>query len=76
MLHGVADDLLAWTRLLACDGELAKAEPKTLQDRVLHAPASLTRGSRRRWRGFPPTWPWTNQIVAIFACIQALPRPG
>lgn len=76
MLHGVADDLLAWTRLLACDGELAKAEPKTLQDRVLHAPASLTHGSRRRWLNFPPTWPWTNQIVAIFACIQALPRPG
>lgn len=46
-LHAIADDLLAWTQLLACDGTLAKAEPATLQDRVLHAPASITHRSRR-----------------------------
>lgn len=76
VLHGIADDLLAWTQLLACDGALAKAEPRTFQDRVLHAPACLTRGSRRRWLNFPPDWPWTNQIVTIFQRIQALPAPG
>ena len=75
-LHGIADDLLAWTQLLACDGALAKAEPRTFQDQILHAPASLTRGSRRRWLNFPPNWPWTDQIVAIFERIQALPAPS
>lgn len=75
-LHAIATDLHSWTRLLACDGALAKAEPQTLQDRVLHAPASLTRGGRRRRLNFPPHWPWTRDIVSIFTRIQALPTPG
>ena len=29
--------LLAWLKLLALDGDLAKAEPKTLRYRVLHS---------------------------------------
>jgi hypothetical protein len=75
-LHGIADDLLAWLQLLACDGSLARAEPRTVQDRLLHAPASLTCGGRRRWLNFPPRWPWTGQLVAIFKRIQALPAHG
>jgi hypothetical protein len=34
---------LAWLRLLALDGHLAKTEPKTLRYRILHAAARLTR---------------------------------
>src|SRR6266516_7448368 len=40
--------LLAWLKLLALDGDLAKAEPKTLRYRVLHAAARLVRGGRKR----------------------------
>jgi hypothetical protein len=36
--------LLAWLKLLALDGELARAEPKTLRYHVLHAAARLVRG--------------------------------
>jgi hypothetical protein len=43
-----AQILLAWLRLLALDGDLAKAEPKTLRYRVLHAAARLVHGGRRR----------------------------
>ena len=43
-----AQILLAWLRLLALDGDLATAEPKTLRYRVLHAAARLVRGGRRR----------------------------
>jgi hypothetical protein len=43
-----AATLLAWLKLLALDGTLAKAEPKTLRYRLLHAAARLTRGGRRR----------------------------
>ena len=39
--------LLAWFKLLALDGDLARAEPKTLR-RVLHAAVCLARGGRRR----------------------------
>jgi Transposase DDE domain group 1 len=74
-VHGIAADLLSWTQLLACDTALAKTEPQTLQDRVLHAPASIRRGGRRRWLNFPPNWPWTGHIVTIFQRIQALPAP-
>ena len=40
--------LLAWLKLLALDGDLAKAEPKTLRYRVLHAAGRLVRGGRKR----------------------------
>jgi hypothetical protein len=39
--------LLAWLKLIALDGHLAKAEPKTLRCRLLHATARLVRGGRR-----------------------------
>ena len=35
--------LLAWLKLLALDGALARAEPKTLRYRVLHTAARLVR---------------------------------
>ena len=40
--------LLASLKLLALDGDLAKAEPKTLRYRVLHAAARLVRGGDRK----------------------------
>ena len=49
----IAQILLAWLKLLALDGDLAKAEPKTLRYRVLHAAARLVRGGRRRRWKFP-----------------------
>ena len=47
----IAQILLAWLKLLALDGDLARAEPKTLRYRVLNAAARLVRGGRRRrWK--------------------------
>ncbi|MFJ2644588.1 transposase [Streptomyces sp. NPDC087511] len=42
-----AIDLLAWTRVLLRDGELAGAEPKKIRYRLLHVATRLTRGGRR-----------------------------
>ena len=53
--------LLAWLKLLALDGDLAKAEPKTLRYRLLHAAARLVRGGRRRTLKIAATWPWTER---------------
>ena len=39
--------LLSWLRLIALDGDLARAEPKTLRYRILHAAGKLARGGRR-----------------------------
>jgi hypothetical protein len=75
-LAAIAADLTAWLRLLALTGDLAVAEPKLLRYRMLHVPARLTRGGRRRHLQLPRTWPWVNQIVAAFAKIAAIPAPG
>src|SRR5262245_57795421 len=66
--------LLAWLRLLALDGHLAKAEPKTLRYRILHASARLTRSGRRRRLKISATWPWAPAIVTAWNQITALPQ--
>jgi hypothetical protein len=66
--------LLAWLKLLALDGDLAKAEPKTLRYRVLHAAARLVRGGRRRCLKIQATWPWAEAITTAWQHIDALPQ--
>jgi hypothetical protein len=66
--------LLAWLKLLALDGDLAKAEPKTLRYRMLHAAARLVRGGRRRRLKIQATWPWAAAITAAWQRIDALPQ--
>jgi hypothetical protein len=67
-----AATLLAWLRLLALDGHLAKAEPKTLRYRILHAAARLTASGRRRRLKIAATWPWAPVIVTAWNRITAL----
>jgi hypothetical protein len=69
----IAQILLAWLKLLAPDGDLARAEPKTLRYRVLNAAARLVRGGRRRRREFAANWPWTEAITRARQRICALP---
>jgi Transposase DDE domain group 1 len=66
--------LLAWLKLLALDGDLAQAEPRTLRYRVLHAAARLVRGGRRRRLKIQATWPWAETITAAWQRIDALPQ--
>lgn len=79
MVTAIAGDLVAWLRLLALTGNaagLATCEPKALRYRLLHVPARLTHGGRRRRLRIPATWPWVDQIVAVFANIAAIPEPA
>src|SRR5438046_10562282 len=69
-----AATLLAWLKLLALDGTLARAEPKTLRYRILHAAARLTRGGRRRRLNIQASWPWAADIVTAWDRITALPQ--
>ena len=71
----IACTLLAWLKFLALDGDLARAEPKTLRYRVLHAAARLVRGGRRRCLKIAATWPWAEEIVTAWHRIQAIPHP-
>ncbi len=66
--------LLAWLKLLALDGDLARAEPKTLRYRVLHTAARLVRGGRKRRLKIQATWPWAEAITTAWQRIDALPQ--
>ena len=72
----IAQILLAWLKLLALDGDLAKAEPKTLRYRVLNAAARLVRGGRRRRWKIAANWPWAEAITRAWQRICALPDTG
>lgn len=64
--------LLAWLRLTALDGDLAKAEPKMLRFRVFAAPARYVRHARTRTLKISATWPWARDLVTAWALLQAL----
>jgi hypothetical protein len=66
----VAATLLAWLRLLALDGDLARAEPKTLRYKILHTAARLARGGRRRRLKISRTWPWATAIATAWARLR------
>ena len=65
--------LLSGLKLIALDGDLATAEPKTLRYRVLNA-ARVARGRRRRCSKIAANWPWAEAIARPWQRISALPR--
>jgi hypothetical protein len=71
----LAAELTAWLRLIALDGDLAAAEPKMLRFKMLHVPARLSRGGRRRRLQLPRHWPWADQVLAAFNRIMIIPAP-
>jgi Transposase DDE domain group 1 len=72
----LAQDLLAWLRLLALEGELALAKPKRLRGRLLHLAGRITRSGRQRILHLPSAWPWAKELLAAFARLRALAAPG
>ena len=69
-------DLLAWTQLLLLDGQHARAEPKRLRYRLLHAPARIIRTARQTKLRISQTWPWARDLAAAYTRLAALPRPA
>jgi DDE family transposase len=66
---------LSWLRILALDGRLAKAEPKTLRYRLFRTAARLVRGGRRRTLKIAAAWPWAGAVITAWKRIQALSHP-
>jgi Arc/MetJ family transcription regulator len=67
----IACDLLAWTKRLCLDGELAAAAPKRLRYCLLHTAASAVRHARRRLLRLQASGPWTEQLTAAFTQLRA-----
>ena len=72
----LAANLLASFRHLALlPGELRGAAPKLLRFRLLHLPARLTRGQRKRWLHLRTDWPWTVDLINAWHAVKAIPAP-
>jgi Transposase DDE domain group 1 len=69
----IAQDLLAWTRLLTFDGDLARAEPKRLRYCLLHTAGVIVRRGRQQWLRIDNDWPWATRLVAAFSRLHNLP---
>jgi hypothetical protein len=68
----IAHDLLAWCRLVAVDGELARAEPKRLRYCLLHTAGLIARSGRRTRLRLAANWPWANELVTAFERVNNL----
>jgi hypothetical protein len=68
----LAVSLLAWLRLIALDGELARAEPKMLRFRIFSAPARHVLHARQRVLKIPPGWTWAEDLTHAWTRIHAL----
>jgi hypothetical protein len=68
----IAHDLLAWTRLVVLDGDLARAEPKRLRYCLLHTAGVIARSGRRTRLRLASGWPWANDLTAAFTRVRTL----
>ncbi len=62
----MAGDLLAWTKGLCLDGDLARAEPKRLRYTLLHTAGVVCHSARKTTLRLAEGWPWADQLVAAF----------
>jgi hypothetical protein len=68
----IAHDLLAWTRMICLEGDLARAEPKKLRYCLLHAAGIIARGGRRTRLRIAENWPWVNDLVNAFDRVELI----
>jgi hypothetical protein len=68
----MAHDLLAWARLIALDGDLAKAESKRLRYCLLHTAGVVVHRGRTVRLRLAAGWPWSGDLVAAFRQVHAL----
>jgi Transposase DDE domain group 1 len=71
----IAQDLIAWTKALALDGDLARSEPKRLRYRLLHIAGRVAFHARQAILHLDRDRPWASQLAAAFARLQTLPPP-
>jgi len=69
----LACELLAWMQMLALPGPARRWEPKRLRLRIFSVAGRLVRGGRRLRLRLAERWPWTAEITAANARLQALP---
>jgi Transposase DDE domain group 1 len=69
----LAQDLLAWTKVLCLAEQARFLELKRLRYRLLHQSGRIVRHARQRILHLARGWPWSAELAAAFARLQALP---
>ena len=74
----IAADLLALAQsmLLTDQGDLHRAEPKTLRYRLLHIAARITHGQRKVYLRLAEHWPWALALAKAFTRLRRIPLPA
>ena len=72
----LAQDLAAWAGQLCLKDEARAWELKRLRYRLLHQSARISRHARQVVMRLARSWPWSGQLAAAFARLQALPPPA
>ena len=67
-----AADLIAWCQGVCLDGELARAEPRTLRYRLLHTAGRLVRQARQVNLRLPTHWPWSEELAVAYRRLAQL----
>lgn len=75
-LVALAQDLTAWTQLLALSGEARRWEPKRLRLRLFSAAGRLVHTGRRRLLRLASHWPWASDLTRAFTRLHNLAAPG
>jgi hypothetical protein len=71
----IAQDLLAWTKALCLENQLAACEPKRLRYRLLHVAGRLAFHARQAVLHLQHDWPWAGDLAIAFQRLAALPPP-
>lgn len=71
----LAQDLVAWTQALSLTDDAKAWELKRLRYRLLHQSGRIARHAHRTTLRLARDWPWSGQLAAAFARLQALPAP-
>lgn len=66
-------DLMAHTKNLLLEGELAALEPKRLRYRLLHVAGRIACHARSRTLRLPRSWPWADALARAYLRLFALP---
>ena len=71
----LAQDLVAWTQALCLADDARAWELKRVRYRLLHQSGRIARHARQTTLRLARDWPWSGQLAAAFARLQALPAP-
>ena len=69
----LAQDLVAWTKQLCRADEARASELKRLRYLLLHQSGRIARHARQKMLCLARDWPWSGELAAAFARLQALP---